>query len=162
MLIEAAIRFQDDDNLYWVFAGNGPLWDKINEQVKRYKLDRVIMPGLISREEIGRLFASSDLLLLPSTYESYGVVIQEAMMFGCSCIVSDVVGSGHDLLKNNQVGKIFSTGDMVAFENAIAEMIEVIRTDRSLPFRVQQVVAELSVQKTVAGVLAALNAVHVN
>lgn len=162
MLVEAASRFQHDSNLYFIFAGSGPMWADTVVEIKHRGLKRVLLPGFLSREQTANLFACADLLLLPSDYESYGVVVQEAMMFGCAWVASDHVGSGYDLKGDAQFGRQFRSGDMTAFEQAIDEMLILIRTNSNISQRIQEYVCKFNVENALVGIWSAIHALHRN
>lgn len=63
-------------DVMFVFAGSGPL------APQDWKLPNVKVLGELPEEEIAKLLASSDALLLPSVGEGYPLVIQEAMAVG--------------------------------------------------------------------------------
>jgi glycosyltransferase involved in cell wall biosynthesis len=58
-------------------------------------------------------------LVLPSEYEPFGVVVNEAMLCGCAAVVSDRVGAGRDLVRGGENGFIFPCGD----RNALAAIL---------------------------------------
>lgn len=66
--------------LRFVLAGEGPLQDAL----KRNHPD-CIFAGFLSREEIGRFFASADIYIHASTTETFGNVLTEAMASGLAC-----------------------------------------------------------------------------
>jgi len=55
--------------------------------------ERVILAGVQPHETLRRIYASSDLLVFPSTTESYGQVIMEAMCSGLPVVISALGGS---------------------------------------------------------------------
>jgi glycogen(starch) synthase len=50
--------------------------------------------GAVSDAELHRLYAESDIVCVPSRYESHGVVLIEAMMFGKPIVTCDSGGTG--------------------------------------------------------------------
>ena len=70
----------------------------------------------------GALFAIADMLVLPSAYqETWGLIINEAMNFGCPVIVSDRVSCGCDLVADT-CGLIFPYDDRPALVAALRKL----------------------------------------
>jgi glycosyltransferase involved in cell wall biosynthesis len=63
-------------------------------------VDNIIWIPIMERKDIACLLASSDVFLLPSLYEGFGLVVIEAMACGCPVIVTDH-GSLSELIINN-------------------------------------------------------------
>lgn len=63
-------------DLQFALAGSGPI-DPLS-----WKLPNIHLLGRLSQEQVASLFATADLLLLPSVGEGYPLVIQEAMATG--------------------------------------------------------------------------------
>jgi len=160
MLVEAAAALQSESNVHWVIAGSGPLWDQYKAQVEQRGLKRVTMPGLLTRQEVARLYASSEVMALPSAYEPFGVVTQEAMMFGCAVVASDVVGSAHELIRDGVNGYMFPDGDTDAFVAGLKQSLDDLEQQRTTPAQIQDSVKHRTVANAIAGVTQALELVH--
>lgn len=123
----------DAKNKMLILVGDGPLKESIASYVEDHKINSVRFFGFQDRSEISKYYAISDLLVLPSAQETWGIVVSEALCFGLPVIISDQVGSGTDMVKHGQNGYIFPTGDVDSLamhlnhlirmpESAIAEM----------------------------------------
>lgn len=76
----------------YVLAGKGDDMDRLAGLARDCGLgDRLIMPGFISEDDIVPLFNSSDLFILPSRKEGFGIVFLESM--GCG---KPVIGGNRD------------------------------------------------------------------
>jgi glycosyltransferase involved in cell wall biosynthesis len=107
-----------------VFAGDGPLRSELESRAKSLGLEgRIHFLGFTNQSGLPAVYRGSDLLVLPSEYEPFGLVVNEAMLCGCPAIVSDRVGAGGDLISAGQTGYIFPCGDV---ENLAALLREVL------------------------------------
>jgi glycosyltransferase involved in cell wall biosynthesis len=61
-------------------------------------------------------------LILPSRFEPWGLVINEAMASGNAIIASNKVGAGYDLIANKN-GRIFESENVKDLENKIIYFI---------------------------------------
>ncbi len=62
------------------------------------------------------------MFVLPSRYDGWGVVINQALGAGLPVICSDAVGAGTDLVEENINGLHFAAGDVDALQNCIERM----------------------------------------
>ncbi len=112
----------NDPNVVLVFAGDGPLQSQIKREAEELKVaDRVRLLGFVNQSELPSVYRSSDVLVLPSEYEPFGVVVNEALLCGCVAAVSDRVGAGRDLIRPDN-GFIFPCGDV----NRLAQILHQI------------------------------------
>ena len=90
-------------------VGDGPDLEKCKDLVNKYKLsEKVNFVG--KSKEISDILSKTDLFLLPSEKESFGLVALEAMMFSTPVITTK--GSGvSDLIHHNKNGFYSPLGD---------------------------------------------------
>jgi glycosyltransferase involved in cell wall biosynthesis len=60
--------------------------------------------------------------VLPSDYEPFGVVVNEAILCGCVVVVSDKVGAGGDLVTDGETGLVYPAGDVHGLANAMMRL----------------------------------------
>ena len=77
--------------------------------IKKYKNFREVkFVGFINQSLLPKFYSISDLFVLPSNYDAWGLVINEAMSFSKPIITSKNVMSSYDLVKHNINGTIFN------------------------------------------------------
>ncbi len=87
------------------------------------KVKNIIYHGYKNRNELHEIFVKSDVLILPSIIEPWGLVVEEAIYHGLPVIVSDKVGCSIDIVKNNNLGIIFDCSNFPEFEKSVNLMI---------------------------------------
>jgi glycosyltransferase involved in cell wall biosynthesis len=98
---------------YLVFAGEGPLRPVLESEAESLGVsDRVRFLGFVNQSGLPDVYAASDILVLPSEYEPFGLVVNEAMLCRCPAIVSDRVGAKFDLVREGETGYVFPCGDV--------------------------------------------------
>ena len=111
-----------------VIAGEGPLRASLEEEAKSLGIfSRVRFLGFVNQSALPGVYRSVDLFVLPSDYEAFGVVVNEAMLCGCPAVVSDRVGARFDLLQEGETGFVFPAGDV----RALARILREVLPDRS-------------------------------
>ena len=83
--------------------------------------------GTKSPDDIGRLLLDSDAMVLPSHTEPWGLVINEALSYGCPVVASDICGCVPELVRDGVTGYSFPVGDVRALRTA---MISVARLSK--------------------------------
>lgn len=81
----------------------------------------VTFAGLLNQREMPRALAAADVLVLPSSYEPWGLVVNEALACGCVPVVSSAVGCGPDLVAGH--GELYPTGDVEELARAIERAV---------------------------------------
>jgi glycosyltransferase involved in cell wall biosynthesis len=73
---------------------------------------RIEYAGFRAPEELPGCFARADVFVLPSRYDGWGVVVNQAIGAGLPVICSDAVGAAHDLVEPGVNGIRFRAGDV--------------------------------------------------
>jgi glycosyltransferase involved in cell wall biosynthesis len=75
--------------------------------------------GVVRAGEIAPVLQRSDVLVLPSRHDGWGVVLNEAASLGKALIASDGCGAAHHLIKHGVNGFRVPTGDVTALAGAM-------------------------------------------
>ncbi|HVS28909.1 MAG TPA: glycosyltransferase family 4 protein, partial [Solirubrobacteraceae bacterium] len=112
----------------FLVAGSGTHEQELRHQASRLGLDRHgTFLGWIGDDVLHSLYRISDLCVVPSLYEPFGLVALEAMASGCPCIVADT-GGLREVVPNGDVGLRFRARD----PQSLAEMVERVLCDSAL------------------------------
>lgn len=101
-----------DDTEPWSLAicGSGPEEDRLRCRVDvlpRQIRKKILLFGLVRQPEIVDFYACASCLVLPSTSESWGLVVNEAMACGLPVLASRRAGCAADLVQNGETGWLF-------------------------------------------------------
>ncbi len=86
--------------------------------------DRITYAGFQPPEELPRFFSQADVFVLPSRYDGWGVVVNQALGAGLPILCSDQVGAGRDLVRDGVNGLRFKAGNVPALKEAMARCLE--------------------------------------
>lgn len=90
-------------------VGDGPERDMLKHKAQKLGLKSIEFIGTVANDHIAEELERSDVLILPSVYDGWGAVVNEALSYGCLAISSDKCGS-KELLKDNRCGYVFRSG----------------------------------------------------
>jgi glycosyltransferase involved in cell wall biosynthesis len=110
--------------VYLIYAGEGILRQSLEIEAKSLGVtDRVRFLGFVNQSRLPEVYAASDLLVLPSEYDSWGLVVNEAMVCGLPVIVSDRVGAERDLVRPGETGEIYPVGNVAALSSILRRLL---------------------------------------
>lgn len=142
-----------------LLVGDGPEKSTACELIRKYGLeDQVLMLG--NQDRVEDLYSISDLKLLLSEKESFGLVLLEAMACGVPCIGTNI-GGIPEVIKNNVSGFLVDVGDVTAataramsiledeqlsnrFTKAAIEMLENEFSSKKIVSQYEQIYADLA------------------
>jgi glycosyltransferase involved in cell wall biosynthesis/lauroyl/myristoyl acyltransferase len=105
-----------------VMVGDGPLRASLETSVPPELRERITWTGFLDDDaKVAGIYAKSDILLLPSDYEPWGVVIVEAAAAGLAIVASDVVGAAPELIQPGRNGALFASGNLTSLVAALRE-----------------------------------------
>ena len=115
-----------------VIAGDGPLRQSLEGSLSDITRPRVKWLGFLQFDELVLAYRACDVLVHPSDYEPWALVINEAVACGLPVIATSVVGAAAELVRHGENGLIVAPRSVEAMTNAIWEMT---RTDRYLEMK---------------------------
>jgi glycosyltransferase involved in cell wall biosynthesis len=152
-LVRACQRIANRNRAFLLFVGDGPLREALERELAELGMGRVV--GFRNQTELPRYYAMTDTLVLPSIFEPWGLVVNEAMNFGIPVIVSDQVGAGADLVVPEETGWVFEAGDLVALAQIMEKRL-VGTFDTALRTRVLERIRGWGLEEASAGIRAAV------
>jgi glycosyltransferase involved in cell wall biosynthesis len=117
--IYAALH-RDRAGLRLLVVGSGPYLADMKERCR--ELDGVVFAGKLQGEDLVDVYAGSDLLVFPSTTDTYGMVVAEAQACGLPAVVSDK-GGPQELVLDGESGFIIGTGSTEAWRQEIDRLL---------------------------------------
>jgi len=96
----------------------------LKRQVARGRLaERVHFVGALSDLELTNCLRASHLLVMPSSYEGYGIAYSEAMSFGLPTI-GTTAGAAWEIITHGHNGFLIAPGDVTALRGHLAELAQ--------------------------------------
>jgi glycosyltransferase involved in cell wall biosynthesis len=105
VLVEAFGRVEDGELR---IVGDGPLREMVEAAAARDPRIRLI--GHAAGDELARAYRDADVLVVPSRYEAWGLVVHEGLAYGLPVVATDQVGAAGDLIEADVNGYVVAAG----------------------------------------------------
>ena len=162
-LLEAYTRLSVDGLAepvaYLVFAGDGEERANLESRARTLKWDSIRFIGFRNQSELPALYDLSDVFVLPSEHEPWGLVVNEAMNAGKPVIVSDRVGAGPDLVEDGVNGFVYQARDVASLAARLRQLIDSPERRALMGAHALDKVSRLDFAADRDGLLAALDSV---
>ena len=77
----------------FILAGTGEMEESLIQQSAKYNTgNRLLFAGFLGRKQVSRILSMTDLLVMPSEAEPFGIAALEAMRFGIPVLISSQSG----------------------------------------------------------------------
>lgn len=105
--------------------GTGPLGEELKALAQTLSVaDKMEFVGALSGDDLYPNYLAATALILPSLSEPWGLVVNEALHFGCPVIVSDRCGCVPELVNNSACGIVFGAGSIAQLEKSLIKAPE--------------------------------------
>lgn len=154
-----AFKTLSHPNASLVLVGNGTLEGALHEEIAG--CEHIHLVPFQNQSEMPRTYEACDLIVLPSygAFETWGLVVNEAMSVGKPAVVSSHVGCAEDLVIPGRTGLVFEAGSVEALAAALAGAMESKGQLETWGLAAKHHVSEYSYEKATEGLLAALKSV---
>lgn len=136
-----------------VFLGDGEMRTTLEGRSDAVDLRFV---GFQNQHQLSRYYHAGDVLVLPSrSGETWGLVVNEALLHGLPCLVSAGVGCAPDLVASGETGEVFETNSAVGLRDGLGRLLDWFRDDVEMREKCRQQVRRYSVSAAAQGIIAA-------
>ncbi len=107
-----------------IIVGRGPLKDQIKQLIEKLNLSKKVqLLENVTDETLPQIYRASDIFVLPSLMEGFGISILEAMASGIPCI-GTTAGGAVDIISSNN-GILIPPADI----NSLRDAMKILLTD---------------------------------
>lgn len=113
VLLRAYVEYQETATNAWglTIVGDGPSAEKLERLANRLGARAIRWEGYKQPDKLPLYYANSSALVLPSTSESWGLVVNEALACGLPVLVSEACGCVPELVYPGLDGYVFNPRD---------------------------------------------------
>ena len=124
LLIDASYGIVKGYNkVRFIIAGKGPMTEELKSKVRNMGLaDKFIFTGYMNNESRDKLYKVSNVVVLPSLYEPFGIAAIEAMACGCPVVVSDT-GGFSEIVEHKYNGMKMINGNANSLKDNVVNLL---------------------------------------
>ena len=138
-----------------LIVGDGPSRDALEERARGLRW--TTFAGFQNQSELAAWYGCMDVFVLPSRSETWGLVLNEAMLFRLPVIASSMVGAGDDLIGQGKNGYTFDVGDVRGLADHLRRLVESPQLRDDFGRRSHAIVQRYSHDACVRGILECLD-----
>jgi glycosyltransferase involved in cell wall biosynthesis len=156
-VVDAVALLEQSERPFLVFVGSGPLDNAIRARAAALGVTKLVITGFKNTDEIGAYYAAADAFVLPSEFETWGLVVNEAMLHSLPVIVSDCCGCAADLVADGRTGSCFPAGHVASLAHSIRSLLSDELRRQHLGTQARTLIQSWSFSQVEEGVRAALS-----
>ncbi|QGQ94372.1 glycosyltransferase family 1 protein [Paenibacillus psychroresistens] len=156
VLLEA-YKELEDDSVGLLIVGDGHLKAQYEAICSQHGLKFVKFVGFQDVNTLPRYFAISDLFVLPSHREVWGLVVNEAMASELPVLCSKYAGCAYDLIQEGENGYTFDPHDATELAQKMALLLNDSFVLRQMGQASKKIIDRYTIDTSVRGILEALN-----
>lgn len=160
-LIPGAVRsLPHRGRVHLLFLGDGALRRQLETDCAQVPFLKATFAGFQNQSALSGFYHAADLLVLPSrANETWGLVVNEAMLHGLPCVVSHAVGSQPDLVLPGMTGEVCIAGDQASLAQALERCLDLAAASATAT-RCRELVAKYSIRAAASGIALAIRSLH--
>lgn len=123
LLIRAfAKSFYENKNIKLLILGGGPEYNNLKSEIKKLNMENQIkLYGFVKREKVLNELQKSDVFILSSKYETFGVVVIEAMSCGLP-VIATKCGGPESIIENGNLGVLVENDKFEELSKAMKDI----------------------------------------
>jgi glycosyltransferase involved in cell wall biosynthesis len=113
-----------------LIIGDGPLRAELQSRLPERLRSRATWTGFMDDQTtVSALYRAGDVLVLPSEYEPWALVINEAAAAGLAIVASNIVGAAAELVRDGVNGHIFASRNLDQLTECLLDVTDASRID---------------------------------
>lgn len=156
LLRAAAILARKGLNFSIVIAGSGKMEAELKSLASELGLDNVTFTGFLNQSELPRLYGASDVFVLPSENEPWGLIVNEVMCAGLPVVVGAGVGCVPDLVKEGVNGMTCVAGEPISLASALEPLVLDAELRRRMGEESRRIISQWGYEECRQGIRAAV------
>jgi glycosyltransferase involved in cell wall biosynthesis len=161
-VVRAIARLRDEGVMAsLLFVGTGEMEAALRSLVVEYNLSGLVsFGGFVNQAELPKVYAASDVFVLPAENEPWGLIVNEVMCAAVPVIVASEAGCVPDLVHDGRNGLLTQAGDVASLTAALRRLLVDDRERVTMGRKGLEMIRDWSYERCRRGVLAAAKGGH--
>ncbi|MEI8121099.1 MAG: glycosyltransferase family 4 protein [bacterium] len=156
-LVEAVGRLRREGaNVSLLMVGEGPLRAACEARAAQVAAGAAAFPGFLNQSELTQAYLAMDMFVMPSRWETWGLVLNEAMLHRLPVMGTKTSHSVNELIEDGVNGYRYQSGDQDALCAGIRRIKECVGRGEPFGEQSRKRVEEYSVEQAAEGVVQAI------
>lgn len=151
--LKLAKQYQTKAKYHFIIIGDGYLKKDCKNFIKKNRLKNVSLKGFVNQRELRKYYKMSDLMIVTSLYETWGLVINEAFCFQVPVICTSKCGAAKDLIINGKTGYTYKSGNLNQLKNRLKSILNDKKLRKKMSLNIKNHIKKYSIVKTVESLL---------
>lgn len=144
-------------NIKFILVGDGPLLSKAKNWIKEKSIKNVRFEGFKNQLQIRKIYSQGDILINSSSFETWGLVVNEAMASGLPCIVTSSTGCSNDLIIKGKTGYVYQAGNLFELKKYILAIYSNKKKYYQMSSEVKNLIKKYNIKRTVTEIYNFIN-----
>lgn len=119
-LLEAFVEVRRHRVAKLVFLGDGPQRSEVERRAREASIaEDVIVTGFRNQNELPSSYVAADVFAFPTHFETWGLVVNEAMLCGLPVVCTDRVPAHRDLIIPGETGEVYPAKETAALAGVL-------------------------------------------
>jgi glycosyltransferase involved in cell wall biosynthesis len=140
-------------------VGSGEMEQELRDLAAPLPGGIVVFAGFVNQRELPEVYAASDIFVLPSENEPWGLVVNEVMCAAIPVVVSEELGCARDLVRHGINGYLIRAGDPASLSSALENLIADENKRREMGAAGRSIIKNWGFEECRQGITAALASV---
>ena len=151
-ILKVAKTLENYKDIKFTFVGSGPLLLNCQKWARKNFLFNVNFKGFQNQRQIKKIYVNSHILVNSSSYETWGLVVNEAMSVGLPCIITNKTGCAVDLIREGKTGYTYEVNDLISLKKYILRIYNNKKLYLKMSSNSKDIVKEYNVNNTVKAI----------
>jgi glycosyltransferase involved in cell wall biosynthesis len=143
--------------------GGGILENHIKQYIQTNNLgDFITLQGVIDSENVAHFIQKADLLILPSLFDGWGIVVNEAIQNYVPVLISDQCGA-KELVKHGENGLVFEAQNVKSLSKQVLKFLQLSKEEKAnMKIKVMDTSQKIEIPQIVNYLMKCLNHTEIN